>query len=171
MLLLLIGCEAIGGVSGSRSAADFMPPWAEVTLMRPEDGLTTADTGAMMGDVWSSWVTGEGPWRWTVYDGEDPTTASPIFSYDLEGTDALSLVEPPLVLLPDHFNDGDQVAEGATNVTVHIRKDVKTWYGVLPEAVELELVGELTGTLRIAPGIGPAQFSLQGQHGDLAWYR
>lgn len=173
MLLGLGLLACAGGVlgDGSRTATEFLPPWAAETHFRPVEALDATDTAAFMGEVWSAQVTGGGPWRWVVYDGEDPGTSPELLAFDFEGSGDLALVDPPLTLLPARFDSGEQVAEGTTNVTVRVLKGVVTWYGVLPEVVEIEMIGALTGTLRIAPGIGPVQFELSGDAADLAWYR
>lgn len=171
MWWIWFGCAGgLGG--GARSAVDFLPPWAVETRFRPvESADAPVDTAAFMGETWSGWVSGTGPWRWEVVEGDDPDAGAPVVALDFSGDDELLLVDPPITLLPSRFSDGEQVAEGATNVTVVVHKDLPTWYGVVPEVVELQLVGQLTGTLTLAPGLGPVQFSLFGQTGDLAWYR
>ncbi len=167
----LLACA--GGVaSGARSAESFFPPWAAEARFRPIAAPDAApDTAAVLTESWTARVSGGGPWRWTLVDGEDPDIAPELVTLDLDGSDGLVLKGPELLLLPDQFADGEQVAEGATNVTVVVHKDVPTWYGVIPEAVEIQMVGAVSGFLFLAPGIGPVKFSLEAHNAELAWYR
>jgi len=184
LLLLFLACKGGEATTAQSSADSWTGGWTGHIVYRevggdPEGDVDTAGTlsgllqveiaddgatrslGVRRGDTWA--------------DGED------VLAMELSTAGGLSVtsvdgaaVDPPVVLLADPFVSGQSQKSGSTTTTPHTVEGLVTWYGTIPEALEITIDGPadspITGVLRIAQRVGPVQFVLGDLAGDLAWY-
>lgn len=187
LLALAAACNGNGALGGNASWTDWGPPWttsaqyralAAADLESLDEGF---DTGADLGEQRYATIEESGTQVvWSVF--ADESLSQLLFSFTFEASGGLLLTDssagsydPPVVILPETVRSGDSEKTGDFKVSTNRMPTVNTWYGQFTDVVQADISGPATdaatGQIRFAKGVGPIQFVLSGETGDLSWYR
>ena len=181
MLLTLFACAGGDALDANLNAATWSDGWSTHLVWRA--AAESTDTAAAADPTMDGALAAEAAATRTLtvraLDDAGPGATLRAFTFDTTDGLAVSAVDgapldPPVILLPTAWKEGDAVTSGAFTATAEPLADIVTWYGTFTDVATVQVSGPadspVAGTLRFASGVGLVQFALPGLEGDLVWY-